>query len=1647
MRLIKTCLLLLAFSFTSFAQYGNDWMNANQTYFKFKIGEEGIYKIDQAMLASAGLPVASINPKNIQVFRDGIQQSIFVAGENDNSFDVADYIEFYGTYNDGKLDAPLYTLNQADQPHQYSSLYTDSAVYFITWTASQAGQRIDPFYDNNYSGLSPDAWFMHNTASWYGDQSTHEFYDGSPYSSPGYYSEYTEGEGFFSNYVQGSRDPELPVQSNKYNPAGPAPTYAFGVYGKSNPTGPGQINGGINHKIEVSIGPDLIFEKFHFGYTRIEATGTLNSSQIGTEETVFRFESVYLSQARHAVSYISLEYPRFLSMDNSSELSIDYEGSNNYFEFDEFTGSNPVIYDLSNNKRITGDLSSGLVSFKTSSAGAKKLFITDESNIKTLTSEISPVTFPHIDASSTSYDYLIITHPSLATSAADYEAYRESPKGGSFNVLTVYSTDLYDEYYYGQHNPMALRNFCKYMYDNQAVTPKNVLLLGKGQEYNRIRYNFIRFEFEDLVPTWGIPGTDYGFVSDYETNDLKPFIPIGRVPARTNEEVTNYLDKVKLHEDYTNTNKVMLQMTGGSEASEQALLQAYQDVYYQTAAGTKYGLDKVLFTKGDAVSVDSSLVSEIQGVINSGVQVVSYFGHGASQVLEVDMGKASQLNNKGKYPLFVFNGCALGNSYSELSLPEEYLLEKDVGAVAWIASSAFGFINELYQWTNIFYDNAFNRKYGATIGEMIAQTTDEFQNANNNFNRAQCRQMSLHGDPAIRLYSPDLPDYYFDPAISIGPSDADAESDSIALLFKLRNEGKAILDTPSVFLHVKYSNDSIRTFGPRKFLPVFASRDIEFWIPNNAFSAGQTQFTLTVDYGDSIAELQPQGEMNNELVFNYFMPSNRLSTLFPLKDQIVYNTNVTLTAQNNNVLSQDDDVIFELDTTPLFNSPLLQISPVIQGSNIIEHNVTIPSIDSTDWYWRVRFDKPLNAGGSWEQSTFAFIDASAPGWSQGYHEKFTESEGVLMNMNPNTRNLEFQRTVSNKYSILVSGSNNSVVTRGIRIEPDFYYPKFLQHGIAIVAVEPNRLERFSYPSAYNKIVPTNNWGDPSYSPGDYSGAFWFDMRNTNQRDSFVAHIDRIPDKYIVLLFTSRTTNQHEWPDSIFQAFERCGGLKIRNVASGEPYGLFGEKGMTAGEAIELTANYNSVTPPKDQDKIEHSTVLYPITDKGTLTSQEIGPSSGWKEFYFRMRDPADSPTDSVSFKIIGVEENGNEETLYSGVETAQDLTSIDPELYPNLKIQGYFEDDIGRTPRQLERWTILYEGVPEGSLDPTISFYQSHDTIQEGDSIEFKIAFTNISDYSMDSVLVQLSNRNPDLSVDTIITSYYPPLAPGDTFDIEFKQATLGLTGLNRFFISVNPNFEQPEQKLENNVVGLDYLVFNDNKNPLLDVVFDGIHILDGDIVSPNPTITMTVLDENKFIFIDDPDAFDVKLKNPDGSIDTIFSYLPEVTFFPATQAGEKAVFEFKPTDLPSGIYELIVKVKDAAGNLSSALEYRIHFEVIRESSITHFYPYPNPFTTSMQFVYTLTGEEVPDYLKIQILTVTGKIVKEITKDELGDIKIGNNISEFRWDGTDEFGDPLANGVYLYKVTARLNGEEIKNRETGGDGFFSDGFGKLYIMR
>ena len=124
----------------SFAQTSNSVL-ATGTWYKFAIDTTGVFKIDRGFLQQLGVPLNGLNPKKIHIYGNGGQQlpvlnsdfrygnlqenAIYIAGENDNSFDANDYILFYakGPHN-WQLDPANAVANHRHNP------YTDEAYYF-----------------------------------------------------------------------------------------------------------------------------------------------------------------------------------------------------------------------------------------------------------------------------------------------------------------------------------------------------------------------------------------------------------------------------------------------------------------------------------------------------------------------------------------------------------------------------------------------------------------------------------------------------------------------------------------------------------------------------------------------------------------------------------------------------------------------------------------------------------------------------------------------------------------------------------------------------------------------------------------------------------------------------------------------------------------------------------------------------------------------------------------------------------------------------------------------------------------------------------------------------------------------------------------------------------------------------------------------------------------------------------------------------------------------------------------------------------------------------------------------------------------------------------------------------------------------------
>lgn len=126
-----------------------------------------------------------------------------------------------------------------------------------------------------------------------------------------------------------------------------------------------------------------------------------------------------------------------------------------------------------------------------------------------------------------------------------------------------------------------------------------------------------------------------------------------------------------------------------------------------------------------------------------------------------------------------------------------------------------------------------------------------------------------------------------------------------------------------------------------------------------------------------------------------------------------------------------------------------------------------------------------------------------------------------------------------------------------------------------------------------------------------------------------------------------------------------------------------------------------------------------------------------------------------------------------------------------------------------------------------------------------------------------------------------------------------------------------------------------------------------------------------------------------------------------------KLRFPFR--NLAKGLHTLTLKCWDVYNNFATA---EIQFIVVGDEDVTlsNVLNYPNPFVNYTEFWFSHNKPFEPLDVQVQILTITGKLVKTINQSVSTEGFLSRTI---KWDGRDDFGDRIGKGVYVYKLTVR----------------------------
>ncbi|HHH50401.1 MAG TPA: hypothetical protein ENK52_05430, partial [Saprospiraceae bacterium] len=653
--------------------YGNEWINYNQSYYKITIVEEGVYRLTQNDLATAGVFNSSTIPKgqDFQLFYQGKEVPIYVT--NVGTWGNNDYLEFYAQINKGEIDQYLYEEKNQQLNLDYN-LFTDTASYFLTWNTSVEKKRIIAI-DNDLNNL-PDSE-THCLVSL--KENYHNYYSrGKKYvSSDGWASRFDLVEGWSKNTFATNQNITLKLQ-NLYsdNSTSKLNVRFFSEKG--------------DHEITIKANGAVIKNDSYQNWAVKSYDIEISTNQLQAGNNTIQIEGSANEDDKFRLVSYHLQYPHNFDFENKEIFQFDLpqDGNRRYLEISNFKhgGLAPILYDLNNQIRIPTKLEGNIVKVVLPAISKlAHLILVSQTNINS-TINLQKRNFTQYDFANGDYDYLILSHKDLfkpingVNQVQAYADYRASAAGGNFKPLVIDVTQVYDQFGYGiRWHQMAIKNFMALA--SQHWNSSYLYILGKGVDHVLLRRSFENWRQFDFVPSFGQPHSDYLFVSK-KSKDV-PRMAVGRIAAKSPEDVQLYLNKVKEFEataslPQTIEDKAWMKRVlhfGGGDANIQDFIASGLNNLKDILENSQQGGDVKSFFKNSTDVIQSSQVEEVKKNINQGTGLLTFFGHSAPNTLDFDVGSPEEYENKGKYPLFFAVGCNTNRMFEkDHTLSEDFVL-------------------------------------------------------------------------------------------------------------------------------------------------------------------------------------------------------------------------------------------------------------------------------------------------------------------------------------------------------------------------------------------------------------------------------------------------------------------------------------------------------------------------------------------------------------------------------------------------------------------------------------------------------------------------------------------------------------------------------------------------------------------------------------------------------------------------------------------------------------------------------------------------------------------------------------------------------------------------------------------------------------
>lgn len=1538
------------------------WIDYNSEYLKVGTDRDGIYRLLFEDLTSAGLNLSLIEPKTFKMFLRGKEIPVYVSGEDDGKFDENDFIEFAGQRNKGDKYREV---SMSGEPYkEYFNRYSDTTIYWLTWNGTAGLRASIQFTITNQSAdiLNYYSELIHiEKNNWFDFSMADLIQREMPYWA----ENKTWHEG---NLGVGTRN-----LSFKLSDVYPGETvkvftklqdYASNIYDNA-------------HLLAISLNSNTKQDSGYINkYDQKVLEGIYNSNLLQDGANTLNVYS-FPTEANPnlcIVDWYEIEYPRYLKAINDS-LN---------FHFPFLTNNSikaMVISNINSSKKYSLWKFGERYKKYVISPSDESIVLTDSvdgndrfvliDSLKTLRPKIYyKKKFQNLRAQSNNADYITITHKKFLKDANDYSQFITDSYSLETKVVDV--DDIYDEFAYGFFQPEAIRDFLNNTHTNwQTPLPKYVFLIG-GATYDYLgnKNKFMSApKIVNYVPSFGAPVSDNWFVIWDTTDAFIPQMSIGRLPVTKNEELLWYYHKHRQYIAGENSawNKKYLFFSGGTgnDQNQMDLLRNTNNFIIDNyVVPPPVGGNYIHFYKtlNPTTNFGPYSQQQFQNAIDSGGVFISYIGHSGTQTWDNSITDPGQLKNKiERYPLITDFGCSTAK-FAEpdvISFSQLFVNDPDGQAIAYIGNSSLGFTTTSYNFPKLFYKKILKDSVH-TIGDAHRLAKLDLIN---NYGASGVFKLfmlsnTLIGDPIVKLAIPSKTNLSMSKENVMFSSNPITDlNDSARVSIKYFNFGLVVNDTFAVAIDVYYNKTLVLSKIVRKQIPRF-SDSITVSIPVKN-QPGEHTLQIRLDSENVLDELSKN---DNSVELNFLVTSGSIKML--------------------NLYSVEGKLANPITFINPVSRPLSEKMNIEISSNKDFINSNNLSINFDTLYTKV------NIPGT-------FVNKRV--WLKSRLEGSNDYSGVISFLSGDKNNYSLSDSagfsVIEKENLKLSGQKLSLAERNIVIKS--LSAGFNDGNTALIQVNDQNL------------IPENTLGghhiilleDSTYNFVQYKR--FYILGDAAAVQNYISFLDTLSNKFIAVFAVSDEgrVSSAELKNKIKQ----FGSKYIDSLNFRGSWAMIGKKGAAAGSVPEAYSN-------AFKGRVQVDTTITSRFNKGSFITSAIGPSAAWKNLFVT---DSFSPGAFINYKLLGINDEGNIDTLYylDIKDHYADLSSVDVQKYPFIKIIGEFSSQSNAASPSVSGLEVNYSGLPELSTNYQVVSI-SKDTLEQGENIDLSFYVYNAGESRADSFKVKVELVKPDNSKEKIFEQLIDSLGSENRKQFKVTLNTAAITGRRNLYISIDPENKIKELYKDNNIYSIPFYVKENTAPASLKLTFDGSDILDSDYISSNPNIRIE-LEDQSLIPIADTNAVEIFLNA------NRVPFKNNFVNYSFSANNPKYTIEYKPL-LEDGEYTLKVIGKNATGQLIDPDGITRSFLVNNKTQLLSVYNYPNPFANDTYFTFKLT--QIPDEIKIKIFTIAGRLVKEIL---LSPTDLNYDFNRIYWDGRDEDGGLLANGVYLYIVIMKKGSETV----------------------